>query len=239
MSQPDVKRETAPQAAAPKPATAPRRPEPAPEYRADQILGLSASQLAALLESPQATVFQKAKACQRLAAIGGKAAVPALAGLLADPQLSHYARYGLEPNPDPAAGEALRAALKKVRGALLVGVINSIGARRDPDAVDPLVRLLASADPEVAQAAAAALGRISGLRAARALEEGLRRFRGPVRNAIAAALLVCAEGLIKQGERERGLALYRALISPDVPKAVRLAAMHSAFVVENSPARPI
>lgn len=236
MSQGPTRTDAAPQAAPAKQAA--ERAEPPPEYRADPVLSLPALELAALLESPQATVFQKAKACQRLAAIGGKEAVPALAALLSDPQLSHYARFGLEPNPDPSAAEALRAALKKVKGVLLVGVINSIGARRDAEAVEALGRLLASADPEVAQAAAAALGRISGLHAARLLEEGLKRYRGATRAAVAAALLVCAEGLIERGERERGLALYRALMRPDIPKPVRLAAMHSAFAVETSPARP-
>lgn len=235
MSQQSVKPDQPRQA--PPAQQAARPPDPPPEYRARAVLELSAPELAALLANPEATVFQRAKACQRLAAIGGNEAVAALAGLLADPQLSHYARFGLEPNPDPAAGEALRAALKKVKGPLLVGIINSIGARRDAQAVDALGRLLAGPDAEVAQAAAAALGRISGLRAARLLEEGLRRYRGAVRDAVAAALLVCAERLIEEGERERGLALYRTLMHPGVPKPVRLAAMHSAFVAETSPAR--
>ncbi|MCS7316330.1 MAG: HEAT repeat domain-containing protein, partial [Bryobacteraceae bacterium] len=178
---------------------------PQPEHRADRISKLSAAELADLLGNPKATLFEKAKACQRLAAIGGKEAVPALAPLLTDPQLSHYARFGLEPNPEPAAGEALRGALRKVQGPLLVGVINSLGARRDERAVEALGRLLASPDPEVAKAAAAALGRISGLRAARLLEATLGRQRGTVREAVAAALLACAEGLLQQGHRQRAL----------------------------------
>jgi HEAT repeat protein len=226
-----------PGAAQPAPAPPkPRAPKPEipPELRAEAIMNLPESGLVRILEDPQATVFQKAKACQRLAAIGSKAAVAPLAALLADPQLSHYARFGLEPNPDPAAGEALRTALKKVKGSLLVGVINSIGARRDAEAVDALARLLDSTDGEVARAAAAALGRVSGLRAARALEEALRRTKGAVRSAVAAGALVCAEGLLEQGERERAMALYQTLMRPDVPKPVRLAAMHSTFAAETS-----
>jgi hypothetical protein len=217
---------------APKPQA--RKPEIPPEFQADAIIKLSEAELVRILEDPQATVFQKAKACQRLATIGSKAAVAPLAALLADPQLSHYARFGLEPNPDPAADEALRAALKKLKGSLLVGVINSIGARRDAQAVDALAGLLSSADAEVARAAAAALGRISGLRAARILEDALRRTRGPVRSAVAAGTLVCAEGLLEQGERDRAMALYQTLMRPDVPKPVRLAAMHSTFAAETS-----
>ena len=50
--------------------------------------------LVAVLKS-DADLFQKAKACQRLAVIGKKECIPALAGLLGDERLSHYARYGL------------------------------------------------------------------------------------------------------------------------------------------------
>ncbi|MGB9605415.1 MAG: HEAT repeat domain-containing protein, partial [Bryobacteraceae bacterium] len=211
------------QAEAQRPATpAPKRaspsPEIPPEFQAAAILELPEAALIKILEDPQATVFQKAKACQRLATIGTGRAVPALAALLADPQLSHYARFGLEPNPDPAAAEALRTALRKVKGNLLVGVINSIGARRDPQAVDALARLVGTTDPAAAQAAAAALGRIGGLRAARILEDALRRTRGEVRSTLAAACLVCAESLLAQGERERGMALYQRLMRPDIPK---------------------
>jgi len=105
-------------------------------------------------------VYAKAKACQKLAVVGDKSAVPALAALLTDPQLSHYARFGLEPVPDPSADDALRAALKKVKGKLLVGVINSIGVRRDRKAIADLEKLRHDSDTEVARAADAALARL-------------------------------------------------------------------------------
>lgn len=226
-----------PQAPRAKPAPE-RPPEIPPEFKAEPIMSAEPARLIAILQDPQATVFQKAKACQRLAVTGGKDAVPALAALLSDPELAHYARFGLEPNPDPSADEALREALKKLKGRLLVGVINSLGQRRDPHAVDALARLLDSPDAEVAQAAAAALGRISGLRAAKILEDALRRTKPPVRNAIAAAGLVCAEGLLAEAQRDRALALYQTLMRPDIPQPVRLAAMHSTFAAETSLRRP-
>ena len=86
-----------------------------------------------------------------------------LAALLCNEELSHMARYGLEPIPDPAVDAALRDALEKVKGRLLVGVIGSIGVRRDPKAVAPLVKRLDDPDSEVVQAAARALGRIGTL----------------------------------------------------------------------------
>ena len=56
------------------------------------------SELLALLDS-DAELFEKAKACQRLAIIGTSKSVPVVAKLLADPSLSHYARTALESNP--------------------------------------------------------------------------------------------------------------------------------------------
>lgn len=124
------------------------------------IMALSAPKLTALLNDQDASTYAKAKACQRLAVIGDKSAVPALARLLGDPQLGHYARFALEPMRDAAADDALRAALAKVQGKQLIGVINSIGIRRDSKALTALEKLRHDSDIEVAKAADAASARI-------------------------------------------------------------------------------
>ena len=115
----------------------------------------------------------KAIACKQLAVYGGKEAVPALAALLPDKQLSSWARIALEAIPDRSADEALRESMGKLQGRLLVGVINSLGVRRDAKAVPALTAKLTDADAEVASAAAVALGRIGGEAAAKALEQSL------------------------------------------------------------------
>jgi HEAT repeat protein len=127
---------------------------------AGEIMSLPAATLVAILRDPDASVYVRAKACQRLAVVGDRSAVPVLAPLLADPKLSHYARTALEPLPDSSADDALRGALPKVKGNLLVGVINSIGHRRDAGAIGALERLRHDPDIQVAQAADAALARV-------------------------------------------------------------------------------
>lgn len=216
----------------------PVRPVPPPEFQAAKIMAMDTAQLVPLLKDPGSTEFQKAKACMRLAVVGTKDAVPALAALLPDAKLSHYARFGLVPIPDPSVDDALRGALKSVKGKLLVGVIDSIGQRKDQKALEPLSRLLHGADTDAAQAAASALGQIGGPRATAILRGGLAKTRGPVRTAVAAAGLVCAEGLMAQGDRKGALALYDTLSHPDMPKSVRLAAMNSTIVAETSLTRP-
>ena len=113
--------------------------------------------LIAVLQS-DAPPQDKAITCKQLLLCGTKDAVPALAALLTNEQLASWARIALEAIPDPAADEALRQAMAKLQGRLLVGVINSIGTRRDAKAVDGLVKPLKAADAEVASAAAVAPG---------------------------------------------------------------------------------
>jgi hypothetical protein len=132
-----------------------------PKYgSAAQIMALPAARLVELLQDSEASVYAKAKACQRLAVTGDRRAVAAIAPLLTDAQLSLYARFALEPLPDAAADDALRAALGKVSGNLLIGVINSIGLRKDVKVLVELEKLRHDQDPEVILAADAALARI-------------------------------------------------------------------------------
>jgi HEAT repeat protein len=134
--------------------------------------------------------------------------------------------------------DALRAALPKLKGKLLVGVIDTIGGRADAAAVDPLAKLMYGGDPEVALAAAAALGRIGGPRGARALQDALAKTKGELRAEVGNALLIAAEGFMNKGDRKQALALYDVLSRPDMPKHVRLGALHSTLVAETMFTRP-
>ena len=81
--------------------------------------------------------------CRKLTIVGTAASVPALAGLLGDKDHSHMARYALERIPAPEAGQALREALARLSGNLKIGVISSLGLRRDAAAVSALGELAA------------------------------------------------------------------------------------------------
>jgi len=194
-------------------------------------------QLIAVLRS-DATLFDKAKACQRLAVIGTKEAVPVLAELLGNEELSHYARYGLEPIPDRSVDEALRDALGKLEGGLLVGVINSIGMRRDAQAVDDLKKLLGSADAEVAAAAAGALGRIHTPDAVQALR-GALADSASLRPAVADACLTAADMLLSEGKQVEAVALCDVLREADLPKHLQIAAVGGAIRARGSAGLPL
>ena len=194
-------------------------------------------ELLAVLQS-DAPLFDKAKACQRLAVIGTKDAVPVLAELLGNPQMSHYARYGLEPIPDPSVDEALRDALGKLEGGLLVGVINSIGMRRDAQAVDDLEKLLGHSEPGVAAVAAAALGRIHSTDAVRILQGALEDSASR-RPAVAAACLTAADMLLSEGKQAEAVALYDTLRETDLPKHLEIAALDGAIRARGSAGLPL
>ena len=110
--------------------------------------------------------------------IGSADAVPALAELLTNSELSQMGRYALERIPDAAASAALREALPKAEGVLKVGVINSLGVRRDADSTPLLVALLDNSDQQIAAAAIAALGAIGSADAAKALSDVQKKATG-------------------------------------------------------------
>ncbi len=209
-----------------------------PELRAERFDPMSQAELIALLKNPNSNEFEKAHAMMRLRVIGTAEAVRAVAPFLTDEHLGVYARHVLEPMEDAAASEALRNALSSAQGEPLVGVINSITKRKDRMAVPALVKLLSAQDPLVAEAAAWGLGSISGTDSAKALRDALGKTKGSVRMAVAGAGLTCAEGLLAQGDRTAALSLSETLSRTDIPKPVRLAAMHGTIAAETSLSRP-
>jgi HEAT repeat protein len=219
-------------------AAKPEPPAPPPEFQEGNIAHMDAAALVRILTDASSPEFQKAKVCQRIGELGAREAVPALASLLSNEHLSTYARYGLEPIADPSADDALRAALTKLRGNLLIGVINSIGKRRDGEASPVLAKMLHGADADVARAAASALGHIGGVSSMQLLQAALAKTEGMTRMAVADAALVCAERLLAGGNRDQALALYASLSAADIPKPARLAAMSGIIREETSINRP-
>lgn len=174
-------------------------------------------ELIALLrsESPPA---EKAIACKLLAIHGSAESVPDLARLLENEQLASWARIALEVIPGPEADAALRQATNSITGQLLVGTINSIGVRRDKGAVELLAARLQDPDPEVASAAAVALGRIGNPAAAQALRPLVATAPANVRSAVAEGAVLCAERFLAEGKREDAIAIYDEVRKADVPR---------------------
>ena len=202
------------------------------------------AELIALLQS-NAPNTEKVKAFKPLAVFGNKDAVPAIAPYLADKELSSWARTALEAIPDPACDEALRNAVTPgpgnpgLKGRLLIGVINSIGVRRDAKAVNALVARLGDADANVAVAAAAALGRIGGDKAAKALEKTLASAPPVVRDEVADAVVRCAEKNLAAGNKDEAIRLYDLVSKANVPQRRVLEGVRGAIVARGPAGLPL
>jgi HEAT repeat protein len=175
-----------------------------------------------LLATLQSSAPRDAKdyVCRQLRTMGTVASVPVLETLLADPELSHMARYALERIPEPQAGHALEHQLQKLNGNLKVGVISSLGTRGE--GVGSLRALLKDPDEAVARAAAVALGRIGSVDANKALATAPPR--SPLTIVFADASLSCAEKLLSAGHAKDAKATYERLLKNKPSDLVRQAA---------------
>lgn len=166
-------------------------------------------------------------ACRKLSRIGTATSVPALADLLTDEDLSHMARYALERIPCGNATNALREALPHAAHRIRLGLIKSLGVRRDLESTSRLVAYLEDPLTEIAAAAAVALGQIATSEAARALLAFQRTVPERLRLAAADACLACAGKLTAEGKRDEAQQLYEVLCAPEVPDPVRFAALRA------------
>jgi HEAT repeat protein len=198
----------------------------------------SEQQLIEVLRSDAAPA-EKAITCKKLAVYGSKEAVPALAPLLLDRELTSWARIALEAIPDSAADEALRAAVPRLQGRLLIGTINSIGVRQDVRAVGILVGKLQDSDSDVASAAAEALGHIGTDDAARSLQEALTSAQAAVRSAAAYGCVLCAEKFAAVGKGTEAASLCDRVRQANVPKQRILEATRGAILARDTGGIPL
>ncbi|MCC6143728.1 MAG: HEAT repeat domain-containing protein [Candidatus Hydrogenedentes bacterium] len=168
--------------------------------------------------------LEKQAACRALRQIGTANAVPALAALLDDEHLAHLARFALEPMPAPEAAKALRDALGTTEGLYKEGVIISIGARGDAEAVPLLTPLLKDENAQIAGAAAGALGRIGTVNAAQALLDYAPQAPEATRVAVAEGLLAAGPGLVQAKEKKLAAAAYEEMLKESWPMHIRTGA---------------
>jgi HEAT repeat protein len=187
-------------------------------------------------DSPSA---DKALACKRLAIYGTAAAADSLGKLLPDPQLSSWARIALEAIPGNECDVVLRQATESVTGLQLVGVINSIGIRKDSEAVETLKAQLQSMDAQVASAAAVALGSIGGESAANELKSLLAASSAAVRSAAAEGCVLCAEKFSAAGKKEMAIELFDNVRHADVPKQRVVEATRGAILARGIAGIPL
>jgi len=171
-----------------------------------------------------ATPAAKQFVCRKLSIIGTSACVPTLTAMLSQKPASKaaahpadMARYALERIPGEAVDAALRGALLKTSGTAKVGIINSLGQRGDRKAVKALSKLVYSSEALEADAAAAALGKIAGPGATKALAEARTKTKGKLRLVVLDSYLKCADQLAAKGKKSEASAIYKQLSKEPAP----------------------
>ncbi len=194
-----------------------------------------AARLASLLENPEATLAARQYACLQLRQIGTSAEVPILAEALAAAETSEMARHALEAVPGGESLAALRAGLDKLQGPALVGVIHSLGARADAQAVSALKTLAGHADGQVNGAAIRALGSIADEPSTTFLLARTEAATMPTPHDLATALLRCGHARAVSGNRSSAERIYRKLSEAGQPAGVRTAAFEGLLALHEGP----
>jgi hypothetical protein len=177
------------------------------------------AELLALLAS-DASFPEKARACQRLARIGDKDSVPALAGCLGAGQVADHARIALQGFPFPEAAAALRGALATLQGPALAGVIDSLACRQDMAAVPAILAFVDQHET----GAWSALAKLLTPEAVKAITGGLRQTPGLQHHPAWRAALEGAGRLIDLNRKDEAARLLDALLAAKPPGTLAEAA---------------
>ncbi len=187
------------------------------------------SELINILDNPTATSACKKFVCRMLRRCGTERSIPSLAVLLVDKDLSHMARFALQGIDSSKVDAALRVALSQVDSQLALGIIGSLGQRRDALAVPALAKLLSGDDQSLAEASAISLGNIGTLAAVKALSASLASgYKIPVTD----ALLTAAERLVASGNTLESVSIYNKLYASDQAEWVQVASLRGLVLVE-------
>ncbi len=180
------------------------------------------------IQDEKAEFFDRMDACRQLGTIGSKKSIKPLASLLhGDERLAHMARYGLETNPDPSVDKVLRIAMEGAEGRNLMGIMLSLGQRRDNKSVDLIAQHLGSQDKEISGFAAKALGQIGTKDAFNALRSVFRDGGIEDRAGLYEGILRCANRFEKT-DKEAALQIYENLQKGNAPDYVKFGAKAGA-----------
>jgi len=171
-------------------------------------------------------------ACRRLSRIGTDDCVPALAALLPDAEQSDMARYALERIEGDCADRALRQALPRTTCKPQIGVVNSLGMRRDTASVGAISALLTSKDTALVSSALAALGRIGSEDCAGPLLAFEATATAPLKGVCANALLSLAEARQAAGDVATTARIYKHLDAESNPVHIRAGAFRGLVMTD-------
>jgi HEAT repeat protein len=177
------------------------------------------------------TLEAKEVACKALSIIGTEKCIPKLAPMLLDPNTNDMARFALERIQHKSALDAIRDALIKTKGRSKIGIINSIGFRKDKNAVTLLAAEVNNPDTSITSSAIWALGQIADSNSVQILEKVLNS-NASMKIQTYNALLACAENYRLQKNNEQALNIYMQLWQQNEFPFLRAAAIKGIFAIK-------
>ena len=167
--------------------------------------------------------------CKELSLIGTSASIKTLSGLLKEEKTADIALYALERIPGEEVNKALRKAAGKTKGRIKVGILNTLGQRRDEEALKLFKKSINDKNPMVAEAAIAASGKLASMQAADMLTKQLEMAEANQKIHILDALLNTADQL-RTDDTQLANSLYQGLYEDKQPITVRTAALRGLVV---------
>ena len=198
--------------------------------------GAIEQRLIEILDNPESTYAARQFVCRMLRRIGPDRSLPHLARMLLDDELTDDARFAMQGHDSPEIDAILRESLDQLEGPALIGVIGTIGQRRDRSAVPQLVSLTDQGDTRLTRACVTSLGRIGGSQAQDALFSiELPHELEPLRQD---ALLRCADNLVNEGAITEASAMYSRMTTDEFPIPVRIASWRGLVLSQQETAAP-
>ena len=112
-----------------------------------------------------------------------------------------------------------------------VGIINTLGQRKDERAVRAFSKLVYDSNETIAIATAAALGKIANTKACEVLAEAKNKTKGPVKSTVLDSYLMCADQFSANQNKAKALEIYKLLFAPEYSMPIRSAALRGLITV--------
>lgn len=178
--------------------------------------------------------------CEQLSLAASERAVPVLLILLKNPETSDMARYALHRIPGVSSDATLKDAVEHNKNdEIIIGSINSLGRRKDTNAVNIIAEYLSSPNQSIAAASATSLGMIGNEEAAEIISEQRPNYDGMVKDLLTDSYLKCADNMLANGNKSEAEKIYNDVLQGEKNDALRQAAFNGLLESKNNSAELI
>ena len=175
-----------------------------------------------------ATTDAKKYVCSKLGELGSQESVPVLADLLQVPELFDSARFALEKIPGEASALSLRNALQTAEGKNRIGIITSLGLRKDVKSIPSIAIFLNNSDLDTVISAGSALSMMEEESALSALWTARSQATETARLKLTQHVFACADKILAKKKSPDAIAIIRNLSADNsLTPSLRIASLRS------------